>query len=475
MGREKKLVNNIIVLAAGSFLPKVTTFITLPILTSNLTKNEYGLYDLVVTIAMFAIPIATLQIQTAAFRFLIDNRNNLNKAKSIISSIFFIVFPIAAVVSFFTQFFFVKSSMLIRCLIILYIFFDCIYQCLGQTARGLGKNKVYSLTAILFAFIYMFGIISTIAILKKGLEGLLFTIVIAHIVAIVFILLVCKIYVYIKIKSVSFSEIKKLLSYSWPMVPNNLAVWILNASDRIVITTFIGINANAIYAVANKIPSILSVLQSVVVMAWHENASVSVNDIDVSEYYSNMLKKFFSFMAGGTALLIASIPLFFNLLIKGDYSEAYNHISILIFAMLFNVMSSFYGGIYIAHKRTFNVGISTVIAAIVNLFADIFLVNHIGIWAGTLSTLFAFIFLYIYRMFDSKRFQKIKVEYGKQIIAIAFLIIMILLSVKNIKIYNCINLFLAIVFFITINREMIVVIKQIFIKYISKKVLNYTK
>ena len=77
MSREKELVKNTAILSIGRFLPKLFSSFTLPVLTLYLSKKEYGTYDLIGTIVMLAIPVATLQIQSAAFRFLLDCRNDI--------------------------------------------------------------------------------------------------------------------------------------------------------------------------------------------------------------------------------------------------------------------------------------------------------------------------------------------------------------------------------------------------------------
>lgn len=75
MSREGKLAKNTIILAIGTFFPKVAIFITLPLLTAYLTQAEYGTYDLVLTLVSLLLPAATLQIQSAAFRFLMEVRS----------------------------------------------------------------------------------------------------------------------------------------------------------------------------------------------------------------------------------------------------------------------------------------------------------------------------------------------------------------------------------------------------------------
>ena len=47
MSREKALVKNSIIISIGTFLPKLVSLITLPIVTAGLTKAEYCTYDLI--------------------------------------------------------------------------------------------------------------------------------------------------------------------------------------------------------------------------------------------------------------------------------------------------------------------------------------------------------------------------------------------------------------------------------------------
>ena len=67
---KSNFYKNTLILSLGTFLPKFAAFITLPILTGQLTKVEYGTYDLVTVMVSLLLPAATLQIQAAAFRLL---------------------------------------------------------------------------------------------------------------------------------------------------------------------------------------------------------------------------------------------------------------------------------------------------------------------------------------------------------------------------------------------------------------------
>lgn len=81
MNREEKLFKNTIILAIGTLVPKIASLITLPLLTGYLTTEEYGSYDLILTLVSLILPAATLQIQTAAFRFLVEHRKIMRRKK----------------------------------------------------------------------------------------------------------------------------------------------------------------------------------------------------------------------------------------------------------------------------------------------------------------------------------------------------------------------------------------------------------
>lgn len=60
MSRAKRLILNTFILSFGTILPKLSTFVILPIITMMLTKREYGTYDLIITGASLLLPLFSL-------------------------------------------------------------------------------------------------------------------------------------------------------------------------------------------------------------------------------------------------------------------------------------------------------------------------------------------------------------------------------------------------------------------------------
>lgn len=453
MNREKALAKNTFIIAIGTFLPKFSSIITLPIITGGLTKAEMGTYDLISTLVSLFLPVATLQIQSAAFRFLIDVREDEKETKRIITNIISFILPTSLIALTILYLCLGNVSLVIRWLICLYFFSDILMLSTQQIVRGLSNNKLYSASSVTISFSNMLLIVLTISVGKQGLVGVLASITIATTIGLILLLVKGHILSRIDLSLLSRKTLLEMLSYSWPMIPNSLSNWVLSFSDRAVLTAFMGLEANAIYSVANKIPALFTTVQGTFVFAWQENASLASKDSDADTYYAEMFDSIFGILVGIMALLIAATPILFWLLIRGDYKEAYYQMPILFMGMLFSSMASFIGGIYVAHKKTRSVGVTTILAAACNLVIDLVFVHKIGIFAASISTLVSYVFLTIYRMVDVQKFQKVKFNTGRFCLLIALLVLMCAICWIDTVTLNVLNIILGCIIAVVVNRK----------------------
>ena len=455
MQREKALLKNMVVLGFGTVFPKIASLITLPLITAYLTVEEYGIYDLILTIASLFLPVATLQMQAAAFRFLVGVRDNIHEQKKIISNI--LSFTIITTVLALAVLFICMNNIEIKLklLVVIYYFLDIIVITFRQIARGLSKNTIYSISVITNSFGELLLVVVLLWCMHAGIVGALLALIISLAISAVFISVKLKLFSLFEFNLVSKKILKELISYSWPMIPNSLSSWVMSLSDRLVLTAMLGVSANAIYAVANKLPNLFGIVQSSFNLAWQENASVSVDDMDSSKYYGKMFSAVFKMLIGFMGILIGCAPILFLLLIRGDYDSAYIHISILFMAALFSSMSSYLGGIYVAHKKTKEIGITTTVSAILNVLIDLLLVKKIGIFAASLSTVISYLILVVFRMHDVQRIQKIKFDYKLVALGVSLLTGMCFIcSVRN-RYLNIANFIFGIAIAIIFNKDLI--------------------
>lgn len=471
MSREKELIKNTAIISLGTFFPKFFTVLITPILTAQLTKNEYGKYDLVVTIVSLLLPIASLQISSSAFRFLINKRNKKEECGVIISTIYAFVF-VTAIIAGIAYFIVIgRFSGLSGIVVSLYFVFDILLITSQQMLRGLGKNLFYSVSTIIQSLVLLIFIVLLTGVLgskNMGLLGVAVSLMLSTAIPFLAVLFTSEIVRYFKIELISIKVLREMVAYSWPMVPNNLSIWVLNLSDRLIITAVLGIEANAVYAVANKLPTIFSSFQNTFAMAWQESASLASEDDDKEQYYSDMCDWVYRLLTGLMAGLIMCTPVIWKILIKGDYHEAYYQLPVLYLGILFSCMSATIGGIYIAHMKTKSVGLTTMVAATINLIIDLCLIRSIGIWAGSFSTLISYFLLWLYRAIDVQKFQKVKINKRTVELSIILLSLMAIINYQNKLIFNIINIPMCVLVLVLFDRDII----KIMIWKIRRKILT---
>jgi O-antigen/teichoic acid export membrane protein len=238
MNREKSLVKNTIIIGFGTFLPKFASLITLPIVTGDLTKAEYGTYDLLLILVSLVLPLATLQIQCAAFRFLVQIREDEEKCSNVISNIIWFTLGMSVLPLIVIFFMLGKYGVWTRVVICLYFLFDIILQTLQQVVRGLGKNGMYSVSTVLNSLLNMLMIVVLVRVFNMGLVGVVGSMVVANSITSAYLMLKSGIIRYISISRLSWYMIKEMIAYSWPLIPNNLSSWIMTLSDRLILAFF---------------------------------------------------------------------------------------------------------------------------------------------------------------------------------------------------------------------------------------------
>lgn len=473
MQREKKLVKNTIVLTFGTVLSKIATLLTLPICVKWLTKTEYGTYDLIITIVATILPIITFQIQSSAFRFLISDKK-INNQKSILTNCYVFVIITTVMLGLFVLPFLSSYSFTIKFLIFIYVLFDILLQLTRQVCRGFLQNRKYVISGIIETFFKLILIIVFVVFLKFGLIGMFISLIISLFFAILYLFFKLKLYKLFNLKLMNKDILKMLLAYSIPLIPNSISVQIISTSDRLIITSVLGIEVNAVYAAANKIPSIYHMMYSTFNLAWQESASSHYKDKDINNYYTTIFNTLYRFLFTGLLILIAITPWLVSVLLIDSYSSALYQMPILYLALFLSSFSSFYGGIYIALKETKKVGKSSILAAVINVIINLLFIRHIGLYAASLSTLVAFLIVALYRAIDLKKW--IKIDYDLKMIVISLLcfpIIIALCYINNIYL-NILNVIISIILFLVFNKDTLQIllkkVKNIFHKNYKKRI-----
>ena len=410
MNKKKQLAKNTIIIFFGRVCTQLISFFLLPLYTSYLATKEYGTVDLIQTYVTLLVPIITLELEMSIFRFLIDSRKSEKETNKLISNNFFIL---GISLSIFIILYIIVSSFVTipyRWLILVDIIVCVLSGNFLQVARGFGKTLDYAISCILTGLTTVISNIILICFVHMQAEGMIISMALANFMCSLYLFIRLKLYSKINFKIVDFKQIKEMYKYSLPLIPNGISWWIVNVSDRSIISIVLGASANGLYAISNKFPTIISSLTGVFNLSWSESAALHINSSDRDEFFSDITNTVLRlFMALGVGML-ACMPFVFPILIDVKYNDAYNYIPFLVLGTVFNVAICLYSQVYLAKKLSKQVASTAIVGAIINILINVIFIKQIGLYAAAISTMISYFVMMIYRHFDLKKYVNIKIE-----------------------------------------------------------------
>lgn len=454
MNRERALLKNTVIITIGKICTQLITFFLLPLYTSILTTEEYGTVDLLNTLVSLLLPIVTFQVEQAVFRRLIDNRDKERYKKNIISTAIF--------------------SVLIQCIIYLCIFFaiapfvnnqykyflatnvvSYIFASLmQQIARGLGDNLKYAVGSFLSALsTIIFNMIFLVAF-KFGANGMLMANMLGQVVCATYFVLSLKLYKYISVKAYKKKLLKKLWTYSIPLIPNAISWWVFNSSNRVIISAVLGVAKNGVFSAASKFSSVYITIYNIFNLTWTEMVSLHINDADIKVFLNKTINEMLKFFTALGIGIIACMPIVYPIMIDNSYWEGYNQVPIMIVGSIFNIVVGLISTIYVAKKNTKAIASTSIVSAIVNIIVNLILINFIDLYAATIASLVAYASMSVYRLYDiKKKYFEIKISKKFILVTIIILIPILLIYYSNNIILYFIGILIAIIYALMINRK----------------------
>ena len=401
----KELAKNTAIISVGKICTQVVSFLLLPIYTGILSTEEYGAVDLIITYTSLLLPLVTLQLEQALFRFLLEKRGDSDGTKDVLSDVCSI--NVLALILF-TIVFLVVSPLInskYKYFLLINLIVNAYSSVMLQVARGFGSNVVYALGSFLNAASMILLNIIFIVGFHLGAYGMIWSHIIAACICGTFILIQTKAYRYISFHIPSKESSKRYLAYSLPLIPNQISWWILSASDRTVILWQLGVAFNGIYSIAGKFSNLYSVMYNIFNLSWTELISVHFNDPDRDKIFSDLQDTVVKLLICLYLGMVSVMPFVFPIMINEKYSDAYYQIPILMIGVFFSAMIGIMSAYYIADKNTKVIAKTTMICAGINLVLDIVLMPFIGLFAASIASATAYFVMYVVRYIDiNKRY-----------------------------------------------------------------------
>ncbi len=399
--RYQKLMGNTAIIAMGQLGSKVLVYLLVRLYTSVMTQTEYSIASNLTETATLLIPLLSLGIGEAVFRFGMD-RSYLQKdvfSGGFVAA-FMGTFLLAAAVPILCAIPYLEGRVW---LVITYVLCSILHTVCSQFLRAQGKFKLYAIQGILnTALVITLNIIFLLP-LEMSYIGYVLSVAVADFLATVFMVLAGGLWRYFDLRAVQRSTLKEMMKYSIPLIPANIFWWITNVSDRYMVTWFCGDAANGLYSASYKIPTLMMTLSGIFVTAWKNSAVDERESKDSAAFYERVFAAFAAvvFLMGGAIIAFAKVITF--IMFDPSYGEAWINIPVLTLAMVFFNLVSFLGSLYIAEKKSVYSLLTSMAGALVNILLNLLLIPKIGAVGAAIATFVSYLVAFVLRVMTAKR------------------------------------------------------------------------
>ena len=396
--RYKRLGKNTIIVFLGTAGSKLIGLLMLPYYTHYLSKAEYGSYDLINTYSLILLAFFTCCIADSIF--VIPKNREESQKKSLFSSGFMfagISMLIVASLAFLIRSFLPEGFLKLNIWWIFGLTYATFFSNYAQQfTRSIDKMMVYSLTGVVY--VACIALLSFVLLPKYKLDGYLIALIASAIFSFFFAIIFSKAYKYIRITCVDLASLKELLKYGIPLIPNSIMWWIVDGINRPIMASKIGVEAIGLYAIANKVPSLLSMLFVVFSNAWGISMIEEFEKPGFNQFFNKTMQFLYFVVAIGASLLILSSKFIIDIIASDAFFEAWYYVPVLTLGVIFQNMSSLVGGVFMAERKSKHFFYSSLWGALTSLVMTLLLVNLFGLMGVCIAVALSFLCMTVSRV-----------------------------------------------------------------------------
>lgn len=420
--RGKYLLKNVISFTFGKLGSKLITFFLVPLYTYALSTEEYGTVDLITTVCTVLMPILILNIGEAIMRFCLDKGADHRKIMStglvillVGTVIGLLLIPISRLIPQFGSYGLMTYG---------YVISAAYMQVFLCYLRGQEKLNAYAVGNIIHTAVVAGLNILFLVGFQWGVQGYFLANILANAVTAVYAAVIGRLDRAIRAFSLDKGLSLAMIRFSVVLIPNAFMWWIINSSDRIMVTAMVGTAANGIYAVAYKVPSLLSSLSGIFNQAWSYSAIREEESEDKTEYHNQMYHHMVQILTILTAGLLMIIKPFLSIYVTPEFYEAWMYTPYLLIGFVFLSLATFLSTSYTVHKDSLAFLLSSLLGAAVNIVLNFLLIPLMDVSGAALATCISYISVFLFRVFNTRRYVKIRVFRAKHLIGYALLVVM---------------------------------------------------
>lgn len=408
------LVSNVLIKAASFFL--------LPLYSYLVPPEVYGHIYVVSALSNFVSILLPLSMVICISRFYFDCKTVFEVKKLYSTIVLFssissaiLITPMFLCSDWLADFINIPSNYFIAGLLISY--FSCYYQIIMALLYVCQKAKVVSITSALVGVGHVILQLALVLSLDdKGL-ALLSTMLIQSISTFILFLVFSKPYLTLHF---DFKSTGKFLKYSFSQFPSDVSGWLVNFTDRVFINKYINSNSAGVYGIGANIGQIPMMVFSSVNSAFTPYVNSQYKAMEtVNDYNLQIIKKNLSYVfmvVSSIMLMLMSIMIVLSNNIISILSPAYMDAFLIVIVMLMASLMNNYRCMFMAPlayniKYTKIKSLIWVVAGIINVVLNFYLIPLYGIYAACANSLITYTITFLLMLYYGRKAIYVKYEW----------------------------------------------------------------
>ena len=419
MDQYKFFLQKMGLIGTSNFLITITPIILLPILTHNLSIQDYGIW-IQFQITITIIPaVAILGLPYTMVRFLAASKSREEIQEAFYSILFTVIFvslvgvvalyflagPISHVL--FNGNIGVGEVLPITALMTaLQLVFIDYFRASNQMTKYAILSSLQAYFVVIFAALFV--------MLGLGIVGAVTGILVTQIlISLIMFLLVFK---QIGFKIPRFHNLREFLSFGLPTIPSNASFWVLDATDRYIIGIILGITAVSYYSAGYTISSLMTLLTAPLytVLLPILSQFYAERKIRETRFLLNYAIKLYLVIAvpAVIGLSLLSRPLLYILSTPTLADQGFIITPILATGGLFFGLYCIITQIIVMERKTKITGNIWAISAILNIILDVTFGYFFGIIGIAIITLLLYLFAFLITSYYSLNYIRCNFYFG---------------------------------------------------------------
>lgn len=455
-----QFLKDFLIYGFASILSKVVAIFLMPIYTSILTREEYGAMAMLLSVSGVIDLISNLNIHSGIARDYYDVGDN---RKILISTGFWSILSLALSVMailFVSRKFWLcdvlnlesfESSFI---LLLLSIPTQSLMSYFSILTRFKKKPILYTIGNISSLIVQVLLSIYTVIVLRKGIPGIFFSLLISNLFAMVYFA-----YINREFLGLNFEKkyLKRALLFSIPTLPAILAGWLDSSLGQILIGKYISLTDLGVYSIALQLSSVFSLVSIALNNVW----SPFLYENYQKTNFEHQLKSIFLLFVLLICVITSGVSLFSNeiilLLSNSSYLDAGKYLTLLCIPMGVYLLFPFASSGVSISRDTKYLGYSYIIGTVLNLSFLLILLPYCGILTVPIG-------LAVSRVITFYLLSYVTKKKGYFILPNRYLLILILLSVLC---YVLLEMHISLLYRISIFMILNIILLRLFNGYFN--------